>query len=132
VSRSMNRISIAAAGMAVLLTLAACSSGGGGSATTSGPGAGGASTSAAVTGTQITIESFRYSGSLTVKAGAKVTVVNKDSTEHTLTDKAGKFDTGTIQGSGGTGTFTAPSKPGKYPFGCTLHPNMSGTLTVTA
>lgn len=67
-----------------------------------------------------------------MKAGTKVTVVNQDSVAHTLTDKdTKKFDTGSISGSGGTGTFTAPSKPGKYPFGCTFHPEMSGTLTVT-
>ncbi len=81
----------------------------------------------------ITIKNFGYSGTLTVKAGATVTVVNDDSTAHTLTDKAtGKFDTGSIDGGGGTGTFTAPSEPGKYPFGCTIHPEMAGTLTVTS
>jgi plastocyanin len=69
---------------------------------------------------------------MTVKAGAKVTVTNKDSAAHTLTDKAThKFDTGNIAGSGGTATFTAPSAPGTYKFGCTYHPNMAGTLTVT-
>ena len=80
----------------------------------------------------ITIKGFAYSGTLTVKAGAKVTVTNKDSVAHTLTDKATKkFDTGNIAGNGGTGTFTAPTKPGTYKFGCTYHPNMAGTLIVT-
>ena len=79
----------------------------------------------------IMIKSFAYSGDLTVKAGAKVTVMNMDSTAHTLTDKAThKFDTGNVAG-GGKGTFTAPSKPGKYKFGCNYHPEMAGTLTVT-
>ena len=56
-----------------------------------------------------------------------------DSVAHTLTDKATmKFDTGNIAGNGGTGTFTAPTTPGSYPFGCTYHPNMAGTLVVTA
>jgi plastocyanin len=68
---------------------------------------------------------------MTVKPGQKVTVTNKDAVAHTLTDKnTNLFDTGTIDGSGGTGTFTAPTKPGSYPFGCTFHPNMHGTLTV--
>ena len=32
----------------------------------------------------------------------------------------------------GTGTFVAPSTPGSYPFGCTYHPDMAGTLVVTS
>jgi plastocyanin len=72
-----------------------------------------------------------YRGDLTVKAGATVTVVNEDTTPHTLTDKAtGKFDTKNIDG-GATGSFTAPSEPGSYPFGCTYHPEMAGILVVT-
>jgi len=67
---------------------------------------------------------------MTVKPGEKVTVTNKDSTSHTLTDKGGKFDTGKIDGSGGTGTFTAPTAPGSYSIMCTFHHQMSGTLVV--
>jgi hypothetical protein len=79
----------------------------------------------------ITIQDFGYSGDLTVEPGADVTVVNKDAQSHTLTDKRTHlFDTGVIAG-GGTGSFVAPTKAGKYPFGCTLHPEMSGVLTVT-
>ena len=67
------------------------------------------------------------------EAGAKVTVTNNDSVAHTLTDKATHlFDTGNIAGGGGTGSFTAPSKPGTYPFGCMYHANMHGTLTLIA
>jgi plastocyanin len=68
---------------------------------------------------------------MTVKPGEKVTVTNKDSVAHTLTDKkTHKFDTGNIDGNGGTATFTSPTTPGSYPFGCTYHPNMHGTLIV--
>jgi plastocyanin len=67
---------------------------------------------------------------MTVKPGQKVTVTNRDSTAHTLTDKKNhKFDTGNID-PGATGTFTAPTAPGSYPFGCKYHPNMNGTLVV--
>ena len=66
-----------------------------------------------------------------MRPGAEVTVTNKDLVEHTLTDKAHHlFDTGPIPANGGTATFTAPSKAGRYPFGCTFHPDMAGTLTV--
>lgn len=123
--------------------LTACSSSGtaSDSATTSGPASSAVSQSVAATASAastasaqpiITISSFRFSGNLTVRAGQKVTVSNKDSAAHTLTDAATHlFDTGKIAGSGGTGTFTAPKKAGTYQFGCTYHPNMAGTLTVT-
>jgi plastocyanin len=131
----MRRLSLAAAATAALLALAACSSsssgGSGGSSATSA--SGGTSAAAPASAPKITIKNFGYTGSLTVKAGAKVTVVNEDSVPHTLTDKkTHKFDTGSINGNGGKGTFTAPSAPGKYPFGCTFHPEMAGTLTVTS
>lgn len=109
-----------------MVTIAACSSSGSGADASSAP-------PANTSGDTITIKDFGYSGDLTVKAGTKVRVVNDDSTTHTLTDKATKkFDTGSIDASGGTGSFTAPDKAGKYPFGCTFHPEMKGTLTVTS
>ncbi|MFE1310503.1 cupredoxin domain-containing protein [Streptomyces sp. NPDC058755] len=77
------------------------------------------------------MKNFAFSpAALTVKAGEKVTVVNEDSTAHTVTaTQGGDFDTGSIAG-GKSGTFTAPSKAGSYAFVCTFHPNMKGTLTV--
>nr|WP_271417100.1 cupredoxin domain-containing protein [Streptomyces lienomycini] len=57
-------------------------------------------------------------------------VANDDTTTHTLTaaeDNA--FDTGDIA-PGRSATFTAPSKPGDFPYDCTIHPFMKGTLTV--
>jgi plastocyanin len=67
-----------------------------------------------------------------VRPGQKVTVTNKDSVAHTVTDKnTHAFDTGNIAANGGTATFTAPAKPGSYPFGCSYHPNMHGTLVVS-
>ncbi|MYZ34389.1 hypothetical protein GT002_04525 [Streptomyces sp. SID4917] len=67
---------------------------------------------------------------LTVAPGARITVTNKDDTAHTVTATAGKaFDTGTVD-AGRTVTFTAPAKAGVYPYICTIHPFMKGTLTV--
>jgi plastocyanin len=125
----VNRLRIAAAGVAALLVLSACSSS---SSANGNKNTSAASQPAASSGPKITIKNFGFSGTLTVKAGTTVTVVNDDSVAHTLTDKAThKFDSGNIDGNGGTATFTAPSTPGKYPFGCKYHPEMSGTLTVT-
>ena len=129
----------AVATFAALLTVAACGSAGG---NTAGAGARQPSVSSSAPADSgargqnhgkatITIKNFGYAGDLTVEPGEDVTVVNRDSTAHTLTDDANTmFDTGIVDGNGGTGTFVAPTTPGKYPFGCTLHPEMSGVLTV--
>ncbi len=49
---------------------------------------------------------------------------------HTVTATDGSFDTGNIPGNA-HGMFTAPSKPGSYPYKCAIHPFMKATLTVT-
>ncbi|MDL4818543.1 cupredoxin domain-containing protein [Actinomadura opuntiae] len=77
----------------------------------------------------ITIKNFTFApSSLTVGRGTKVTVVNNDSTAHTVTD-TGKFDTGHIA-PGKAATFTAPAEPGRYPYICAIHPFMQATLIV--
>jgi plastocyanin len=68
--------------------------------------------------------------STSVKAGSTITVKNNDSVAHTVTADNNSFNTGDING-GGTKTFTAPSNPGSFPFHCSIHPFMHGTLTVT-
>jgi len=121
----MNKPALCVVAALMSLLLGACSSsGGGGHHPTSN------SSTITASSASITISSFAYTGDLTVKAGAKVTVTNKDGVPHTLTDKATmKFDTGTISPNS-SGTFTAPTKPGSYPFGCRFHPDMKGTLIV--
>jgi plastocyanin len=120
------------AGAALAILLAGCNS----SSTTGGAARSAAATTAAASaGSQasggIVISGFTYSGTLTVKPGQKVTVTNQDSVMHTLTDKKSHlFDTGDIAAGGGKGTFIAPTKPGSYPFGCAIHPDMQGTLIV--
>ncbi|QMU73827.1 hypothetical protein GXP74_15155 [Streptacidiphilus sp. P02-A3a] len=87
--------------------------------------------SSGVTGSQIVISNFAFSPmDLTVSPGQKVTVVNHDSTAHTVTASAGNaFDTGDIA-PGRSGTFTAPTKPGSYHYLCSIHQFMQGTVTV--
>ena len=113
----MNRYPLAAGAAAVLFLLGAC-----GSSESAEPGPGG-----------IVISGSAYSGSLTVKPGQQVTVTNEDPAEHTLTSQTpGQFNTGSIAAGGGTGTFTAPTAPGSYPFFCRIHLAMRGTLVVQA
>lgn len=118
---------------AVLLTtallLGGCGSGSESPAASPGPGT--ATTGAVTPGAPaITVKDFKYGAPLTVAPGAVVTVTNMDSAGHTVTaDKGEAFDVD-VKGGGGTASFTAPSAPGSYPYHCTYHPNMRGTLIV--
>ncbi|WP_427131978.1 cupredoxin domain-containing protein [Pseudarthrobacter sp. S9] len=115
----------------VLVGTGGCAGGGGG-------GGGGypASTSAATqsatpsTALAIAIKDFAYGTPLTVAPGATVTVTNMDTAGHTVTADEGSAFDADVKGSGGTATFTAPTKPGTYAYHCTYHPSMHGTLTV--
>ncbi len=102
------------------------------SASASAPASVSASESAPSTGAvQISIRNFAFAPvDITVQAGATITVMNEDSTAHTLTASDKSFDTGTID-AGKSSTFKAPAKSGSYPYACTIHPFMHGTLTVS-
>jgi len=66
---------------------------------------------------------------LTVQPGAGVTVTNDDGAPHTVTaDDGHSFGSGTL--SQGSSKAISVSKPGTYPYHCSIHPFMHGTLTV--
>lgn len=78
----------------------------------------------------ITIADFAYGDPLTVAPGATIMVINEDSAQHDVDAMDGEsFDT-ELLGQGESLTFTAPMEPGSYDFTCSVHPQMSGTLTV--
>jgi plastocyanin len=119
----------------LLLALAGCSSSSSTkAAVTSGSSTSGASapSSGSAGAAKIVIHNFAFSpSSLTVTPGEKVTVMNQDSTAHTVTaTSGGAFNTGDVD-PGATTTFTAPAKAGSYPYICTIHQFMHGTLTVS-
>ncbi len=65
---------------------------------------------------------------LVVKAGDKVTWINKDNTGHSATADDGSFDTGVLyKGKSGSNTFVTP---GTYKYHCSLHSTMRGTIVV--
>lgn len=101
------------------------------SAPASAPAATAGSSAAAPKVSVISIKDFAYQGPGSVTAGSTVTVRNLDSVAHTVTADRNKslFDV-TIDPDS-TATFTAPSSPGSYPYHCTFHSNMHGTLVVT-
>jgi plastocyanin len=79
--------------------------------------------------TTIYITEFAYTVPDSVAPGATLTVVNADADAHTVTsDTAGDFDV-TVSGKS-QATFTAPTKPGSYPFLCAFHHYMTGILVV--
>ncbi len=101
-----------------LTSLVACGGGGGG-------GAGGAAARG-----DITIAGFAYGpADFTATPGQVVRVANQDKVAHDLKSDGGLFRTPALAG-GTSATFVAPSKPGSYPYTCTFHPDMHGTLTV--
>ena len=89
-------------------------------------------TTAAVTTTaapvDLTVQGFKFAA-LTVTAGGKINIVNKDSVPHTVTADDNSFDSGTVPASG-TGSLTAPTKAGSFAIHCKIHANMHGTLVV--
>ena len=73
---------------------------------------------------------FFSPANLTVKVGKTVTWVNQDTVTHTVTsDGSSLFDSGFMPtGAAFRFTFTTP---GTYPYYCTVHPYMKGTIVVT-
>ena len=71
-----------------------------------------------------------------VKAGETVTWKNDDTAIHTATSGKdatpdGRFDTSLVSPGQGSKPITTPNERGQYPYFCTLHPWMEGTITVT-
>ncbi len=92
------------------------------------PSASGTRSSPAAAPANILIKGFKYQGADTVSPGTEITVTNEDIEAHTITaDTGDAFD---VNVQVGTGSFTAPTEPGTYPYHCNFHGNMKGTLTV--
>jgi len=78
---------------------------------------------------QVTIKTFAYGPKeITVPVGTTVTWINKDPEPHTVVSKDGKFRSAALDTDDSYSfTFT---EPGTYDFFCTLHPQMTGKVTV--
>ena len=65
---------------------------------------------------------------VTAAVGETITWTNSDAAPHTVTLDDGACDTGHIAQNASAGlVFDAA---GTYPFHCTVHPNMKGTITI--
>ncbi|HEX7347637.1 MAG TPA: cupredoxin domain-containing protein [Candidatus Limnocylindrales bacterium] len=88
-------------------------------------------TPAAPTGDAVSIVDLAFEpATLTVEPGTTVTWTNSGVAPHTATAEDGSFDSGTLA-SGATFEHTF-SDPGTYAYLCQIHPDMTGTIEVTA
>ena len=65
---------------------------------------------------------------ISIRAGDSVTWSNGDARDHTVTASNGSFASGNIK-SGGRFSFRF-TKRGTYPYACSLHPRVKGTVVV--
>ncbi len=121
-------------GGALTLTLALTACGGGDGGNAGGGGAGGGETNLTV-GTDTAAELKFVPATISAPANTEVKLTfNNQSTSqpHNLTFQQGitaATATNVATGQSETLTFRTPG-PGSYPFVCTIHPTMVGTLTV--
>lgn len=77
------------------------------------------------------IQDFSFQpASIRVAAGSTVRWVNVGLAPHTVTDRAGTFDSGTIDA--GESWSTTFEQPGTFAFWCVIHPDMTGVIEITA
>jgi plastocyanin len=81
-------------------------------------------------GTQVSMKDIKFNpGTVTIKAGGKVTWTNDDSVGHDVT--ADDFESGSPGGIEGGSTFSHTfKKAGTYDYVCSVHPGMKGTVKV--
>lgn len=78
----------------------------------------------------IKIHNFKFEpASVTIAAGDTVQFINADEEPHTATSTNGTFDSKALD-TNETWNYTA-TQPGTFPYICSIHPFMKGTLTVT-
>lgn len=83
-----------------------------------------------VSGTAVTVKDFAFTPqNLAAKVGTAVTWTFDDSVAHNVTESNNVFKSDDLTG-GKTYTFTF-SKAGKYSYMCTIHPQMTGTVTIS-
>ncbi len=77
----------------------------------------------------VEIHDFKFApGTLTVHVGDSVTWINRDQTPHTVADADKTFRSAALDTDD---KFThAYTKTGTYKYFCTMHPQMTGTVTV--
>jgi len=80
-------------------------------------------------GAQVVIKDFMFAPmAVKIKAGSRVTWVNKDDEPHNVVSDSGVFRSSAMD-TDENFSFKF-DKPGTYRFVCSIHPRMVGTITV--
>ncbi|MEM3094253.1 MAG: plastocyanin/azurin family copper-binding protein [Nitrososphaera sp.] len=124
--------------MTAQLTIVAAGEGSSGGAQTGGEGGAAGSTINILSGSSVQGNPDFDPDGLTAKVGDKINVVNQDNVPHTVTSGTGQndpnkgqaFDTNIIMGGQSATISLAEVEPGQYDYFCTIHPYMTGKLTV--
>lgn len=83
----------------------------------------------APTAAEVKIDNFTFEPqTLTVKAGTTITWTNRDDIPHTVVSNDLVFKSKPLD-TDQTFTFTL-TKPGTYPYFCSIHPKMTGKIVV--
>ena len=78
----------------------------------------------------VVMQNMAYNPStLNVKVGTTVTWVNKDTVTHDVVSDTGLFNSGNLT-NGMSYNYTF-NQTGTYPYYCTIHPSMTGTIVVS-
>jgi plastocyanin len=78
----------------------------------------------------VKIRNFKFEpANLAIAVGETVQFINVDEEPHTATSTDGAFNSKALD-TNQTWNYTA-AKPGTFPYICSIHPFMKGTLTVT-
>jgi len=81
---------------------------------------------------KVTISNFSFSpSSITVKKGTSVTWTNHDSVAHTVVETDGKVGPKSQAVNPGQSYSFTYNTPGTFAYHCSIHPDMTGTVTVT-
>ena len=79
---------------------------------------------------QATVSNFQWSP-VSAKVGDVITWTNSDSAPHAVSLDDGSCSmSDNIAGNGGTGSLKF-NVAGTFPFHCSVHPNMKGTITIS-
>ncbi len=79
--------------------------------------------------TQVTMAGFAFDpATVTIGVGETVTWVNEDAARHNVVADNGEFSSD-LFGQGESFSFTFQA-PGTYPYHCSVHPSMTGTVIV--
>ena len=84
--------------------------------------------SADASAVNVDIKDFSYGDPIEVPVGTTVTFTNQDAAPHTVTDKAGSFQSNKID-PGASWSYTFDTA-GEFNYFCEFHANMAGTITV--